>query len=227
VFTLIPTISASGKLLPMQAVYFGKGGGSLPNVKASSYAEAMHLRFKLKLSKLGTYWSTQQTMWELVDKIVAPYFDRTKAELGLPPTQCSLWTIDCWSVHKSEEFHSWMKTTHPTIIISFVPGGCTGLWQPLNVGIQRVLKQSMRHSAHKDIVAKTVAQLNSGTPAALLKLDTMLGTLRNCLLGWVVKAFEDINRPDLILKVSFLLSAVSLMSLIQNIFTGLRDVLSW
>ena len=80
---------------------------------------------------------------------------------------------------------------------------------------------------HKDIVAKTVAQLNSGTPAALLKLDTMLGTLHNCLLGWVVKAFEDINRPDLILKVSFLLSAVSLMSLIQNIFTGLRDVLSW
>jgi hypothetical protein len=40
-----------------------------------------------------------------------------KEKLGMPLTQCSLWMIDCWSIHKSEEFHTWMKTAHPTIII--------------------------------------------------------------------------------------------------------------
>jgi hypothetical protein len=54
----------------MQAVYYGKGSGSLPNAEASSYVEVMRLGFKLKLLKSGTYWSMQQTMWELVDKIV-------------------------------------------------------------------------------------------------------------------------------------------------------------
>jgi hypothetical protein len=200
-FTLILTISASGKLLPMQAIYFGKGGGSFPNAKASSYVEAMHLKFKLKPSKLGTYSSTQQMIQELVDEMVTLYFDCTKIELSLPPTQCSLWTIDCWSVHKLEEFCNWMKATHPTIIISFVPGGCTELWQPLDVGIQRVLKQSMRCSVHRDIVTETVAQLNSGTSAAMLKLNTMLRTLHNHSLAWVVKAFENINKPNLIFKV--------------------------
>ena len=56
-------------------------------------------------------------------------------------------------------------------------GGCTGLWQPLDVGIQHVLKQSMKWSAHKDIVTEVITQLNSGTSATMLKLDTTLGTL--------------------------------------------------
>jgi hypothetical protein len=71
----------------------------------------------------------------LVNDIIAPYFDRKKEELELPSTQCSLWMIDCWSVHTSEEFCTWMKTAHHTIIISLVPGNCTGVWQPLDVGI--------------------------------------------------------------------------------------------
>jgi hypothetical protein len=99
------------------------------------YDEAERLGFKFEPSKSWTYWSTQATMKLLVNNIIAPYFDATKGELRLPPTQCLFWTIDCWSVHKSDEFRSWMKKTHPTIIICFVPGGCTGLWQPLDVGI--------------------------------------------------------------------------------------------
>jgi hypothetical protein len=200
-FTLVPTISASGELLPMQTIYFGQTTASCPSKKAALYDEPQHLGFKFEPSKSGTYWSTQATMKSLVNDIIAPYFDRKKTTLGLPPTQCSLWTINCWSVHKSEEFRGWMKETHPTIIICFVPGGCTGLCQPLDVGIQHVLKQSMKRSAHKDIVTETITQLNSGTPAAMLKLDTTLGTLRNRSVGWMVNAYRDINNKDLILQV--------------------------
>jgi hypothetical protein len=52
-----------------------------------------------------------------------PYFEEQKEKLGLPPDQCSIWLIDCWSVHHSEEFLSWMWKTHSTIIIIFVPAG--------------------------------------------------------------------------------------------------------
>jgi hypothetical protein len=83
-------------------------------------------------------------MKSLVNKIIAPYFDAKKEELMLPTSQCALWMIDCWSVHKSVEFHSWMKDTHSNIIILFVPGNITRLAQPLDIGIQCVLKQSMK-----------------------------------------------------------------------------------
>jgi hypothetical protein len=86
-------------------------------------------------------------MRALVDNIIAPYFDKTKVELKLASTQSSIWKIDCWSVHKSQEFLGWMKKAHPTIIIIFVPGGCTGMFQPLDVSIQRVMKLSMKLTA--------------------------------------------------------------------------------
>lgn len=201
-FTLVPTITANGEILPMQAIFQGQTTASCPSLESAQYRDAITLGFKFEPSKTKTYWSTQATMKSLVNDIITPHFDKKKRELGLPPTQCSLWTIDCWSVHKSEEFRTWMKETHPTIIISFVPGGCTGLWQPLDVGIQRVLKQSMKRAAHKDIVTETMAQLDAGRAAAALKLDTTLGNLRNRSVGWLVNAYHDINRKDLIMKVS-------------------------
>ncbi|KAF8062530.1 hypothetical protein FPV67DRAFT_1388765, partial [Lyophyllum atratum] len=126
-FTLVPSISASGVLLPMQAVFFGGTNASCPSKSAPGYAEAIKLGLKMVPSKSSTYWSTQETMCGLVDDIIAPYFESAKQKLGLPSTQSSIWKIDCWSVHKSKEFLGWMKTYHGNIIVIFVPGGCTSV----------------------------------------------------------------------------------------------------
>ncbi|KAJ7149283.1 hypothetical protein C8R43DRAFT_828505, partial [Mycena crocata] len=66
--------------------------------------------------------------------------------------------------------------------------------------IQRVLKLSMKRSAHRDIVDEATKQLAAGIPADELKLDTTVGTLRNRSVGWVVQAFHDVNKPELIKK---------------------------
>jgi hypothetical protein len=75
-------------------------------------------------------------MRSFVDNILAPYFDNKKLKLHLPPCQKVLWQINVWSVHRSNEFRNWMKEYHPWIILDFVPGGCTGVHQPCDVGIQ-------------------------------------------------------------------------------------------
>ncbi|KAJ7101748.1 hypothetical protein C8R44DRAFT_582586, partial [Mycena epipterygia] len=124
-FTLVPSISASGKLLPMQAVFMGKTTASCPSPKSPRYEEAIALGYTMVPSGTSTYWSNHPTMHQLVDDIIAPYFEATKIELKLPASQVSIWKIDCWSVHKSKEFLAWMKLHHPNIIVIFVPGGCT------------------------------------------------------------------------------------------------------
>jgi len=68
-------------------------------------------------------------MHALVDEIIAPYFAAQKAKLGLPDSQKSTWQIDVWSVHSR-----------------LVPGGCTGVWQACDVGIQRIFKHSLKCS---------------------------------------------------------------------------------
>lgn len=203
-FTLVPSSSASGELLPFQAIFFGKTAESCPQHSARNYDRAVLLGFKFEPSRSKTYWSTQATMVLLVTDIIAPYFDRQKKELGLPNSQCAMWMIDCWSVHRSQEFRDYMREKHPTIIVSFVPANLTGLAQPLDVGIQRVLKQSLKRSAHKDIIDETTRHLESGKPPASFKLDTTLGTLRDRAVGWMVQAYDDINNESLIKKVSTL-----------------------
>src|SRR6266545_7797996 len=93
-FTLVPSISASGILLPMQVVFVRKTDTSCLNAKAPAYDEAIKLRFKMVLLKTGTYWSTEATMESLVNEVIAPYFDKTRMDLGLLSTQHSIWKID-------------------------------------------------------------------------------------------------------------------------------------
>ncbi|KAJ7469782.1 hypothetical protein B0H11DRAFT_2159293 [Mycena galericulata] len=103
-FTLVPSISASGVLLPMQAVFVGKTTASCPSPQAARYDEAIAHGYTMLPSQTSTYWSNHSTMHHLVDNIIAPYFEAAKKDLNLPSTQVSIWKIDCWSVHKSKDF---------------------------------------------------------------------------------------------------------------------------
>ncbi|THU83896.1 hypothetical protein K435DRAFT_688686 [Dendrothele bispora CBS 962.96] len=208
-FTLVPSISASGEVLPMQAVYRGASKQLCPSKSAAAYDEVNKLGFLLEPSCTNTYWSTLNTMKNLVNGIIAPYFDKKKAELTTLSeeerySQFALWKIDCWSVHWSEEFLTWMKETHPTIIVLFVPGSCTGVFQPLDVGIQRILKHSIKRAAHRDIVAEVVSLLEQGEDGTVLKMDLSLATLRDRSLSWIVEAYHEISKPEVVKKVRIL-----------------------
>lgn len=87
------------------------------------------------------------------------------------------------------------------IILDYVPGGCTGLFQPCDVGIQKLFKAAIRRAQHNDIVQETIQQLDSGVRPQDVKLDTRLGVLRNCSVSWLVEAYHAINKPEIVLKV--------------------------
>jgi hypothetical protein len=67
----------------------------------------------------------------------------------------------------------------------------------------------MKRSAHKDIVNETMAHLDSGTLASTFKLDTTVRTLCDQSIGWIMNAYDDINKKDLILKVNIFMCHAS------------------
>ncbi|KAF7333774.1 ATP-binding cassette sub-family A member 6 [Mycena venus] len=192
---LVASISASGNLLPMQAVFLGKTIASCPSPASKQYAEALVLAYALVPSLTSTYWSNHGTMHDLIDTIIAPYFEATKKKLGLLLSQVSIWKIDCWSVHKSAKFREWMKANHPNIILLFVPGSCTGVWQPLDVGIQHLLKMSIKCSAHRELVDEALGQIQAGKAISEIRLNTKVGVLRDRSVGWIVQAIHDVSDP--------------------------------
>ena len=201
-FTPMVGISLSGEVLPFQAVFSGKSPASLPSPSAPGYSKATEeLKFRFEYSKGNNHWSTIETMKSYVTNILVPYFESRCEKLNLPNQIC-IWQIDCWSVHRSLEFRSWMHATFPWIHIHFVPANCTGLFQPCDVGIQRVLKLAIRRSALKDIVDHTMAQLSSGTAPNKITFEKRLPVVRNRSVQWLINGYEAINNPEIVQKVA-------------------------
>lgn len=198
-FTALLSINANGYALPVQAIFEGLTDKSCPSPAAAHYADCLEAGFHFVPSeKKGNHWSNQRTMQRFVNEILAPYFDTQKTHISLPQTQKSLWIIDVWSVHRSNEFLGWMQDNHPTILIDFVPGGCTGISQPLDVGINRPFKQSIKVSYHADLVDDFLGQMkrNQG-----LEFDSRIGPLRDASVSWLWNAYQVIQKEDLIRKV--------------------------
>lgn len=199
-FTAVVSIANDGTMLPIQAVYGGRSVQSCPSPAAPYYKEAINEGFRFVYSGTDTYWSNQRTMRLFVDDILAMYFDNAKRRLGIPLSHRSLWQIDVWTVHRSAEFRDWMWKTHPSIMMDYVPAGCTGLWQPDDVGIQRVLKHSMKRSYHEDIVKEVLAKLESD---AALVLEKRLAVLRDRSVGWLWHAYQlFMSKPEIVRKVN-------------------------
>lgn len=200
--TLLQSISMSGDVLPFQAIYVGKSARSLPEDTAPSFDTALALGFIFEFSQTKTYWSTQETMRGFVSRILVPYFRKQIAEHNLPSTQRCVFQLDCWSVHRSDEFLSWISSTYPWIVLHFIPGGCTGVFQACDTTIQRVVKLAMRRAAHEDLVNETSQALASGTAPLDVVNNQKVKTLRNRSVRWLLEGYKAINDPRLIKKVS-------------------------
>ncbi|KAF8833634.1 hypothetical protein BDN67DRAFT_916562 [Paxillus ammoniavirescens] len=200
-FTLVVGISAAGDLLPFQAIYQGKSKCSLPSPSAPSYNEAMRLNFKLEFSNTDTYWSTYDLMCSYVTDILVPYWMKAKLDVGALTDQECVLQLDVWTVHRAVAFRTWLDVTWPWIKYRFVPASTTGVAQPCDVGIQRLLKLSIKECQHSDVVKETLNQLQSGIAATDLWLDVTIGTLCNRSVHWLVSAHKAINKPEIVKKV--------------------------
>jgi len=106
--------------------------------------------------------------------------------------------------------------TYPWIQIHYVPANCTGLFQPCDVGIQKVLKPAIRHTALEDIINDTIQQLNSGTDPTGVTFEKRLPVVRDHSIRWLVNGYKAINNPELIKKVIPTAFMIFLTDLIQS-----------
>ena len=172
----VVSVSNSSVLLLFQAIDIGKSNRSCPDKSARSYDETQTVKFRFEYSNTRTYWSTQQTMHDLVDHIISPYFSEQKEKLGLLESQKSIWQINVWSVHWLKKFQGWMKVHHPNIIIHYVPAGYTGVFQLCDVGIQCIFKHSLKHSYHQD--QNPLNKIDSGNQTIIVEKNLVFCVIR-------------------------------------------------
>ncbi|KAL3688870.1 hypothetical protein R1sor_015179 [Riccia sorocarpa] len=138
--TCCVTSSASGILLPFQLIFQGKTRLTIPVTPSAILLQ--HNGWHLTCTQ--NHWASFDTMKDWVDRILAPYYVQIckKHELQVGEQKMVL-LLDCWAVHRGKEFRAFMEKNHPYVLLLYVPAGCTSIYQPADVAIQRPLKASI------------------------------------------------------------------------------------
>jgi len=63
-------------------------------------------------------------------KATLPYVESVISSKNLGPRQKWMCLLDCYPMHKANEFTSWVAKTYPNCFLVFIPPGCTGEAQP-------------------------------------------------------------------------------------------------
>lgn len=143
--TVTPAITAAGKQLPIQVLNSGanaetfaaKMTGALSDEEAVTAGNCL----KFHVSSGKKHWQTTETWKQYVNDVIAPHLEAIRA---LQPGAKLVWLVDCASTHTNPKFLTYMKETHPDILMLFVPPNMTHLAQPLDLNYQRAFKSSVR-----------------------------------------------------------------------------------
>ncbi|RLN11030.1 hypothetical protein BBJ28_00009198 [Nothophytophthora sp. Chile5] len=124
--TVALTVSADGRMHPPHFVFKGVPGGTV---------EAQVRRFALP--ETATF-SVQTKAW-YNERVMMEWIDLCWRYIVTEPT---VLILDSLKVHRSETVISALADLGT--VVRFVPGGCTGIAQPLDVGVMSPFKQAVR-----------------------------------------------------------------------------------
>ena len=129
--TCAMTVSASGKVLTPLLVFKGAANGRIESKEFSTYPPDMEYACQ------SNAWMDERVMHFWIDKVLKPYVNTA------PPGVVPLLFLDSYRCHM-------MKATVNAIEdlgvqVEHIPGGCTSLCQPVDVGVNKPFKSRMRN----------------------------------------------------------------------------------
>ncbi|XP_041356072.1 unconventional myosin-Vb-like [Gigantopelta aegis] len=178
--TMLLGSSASGNLLPPQIIYKGVTDQCHPIYK---FPDDWHVTHS------ANHWSNEQPMLDYVDNVLVPYAKRVKKELRLPARQKSLAIFDVFAAHSCQSFLDLLQKRF--FEVRFVPAGCTGELQPMDLSVNAEFKLAIKEKFTKwyaDIVAKNIKE-NTNKP-----VDLRISLIKPFHARWIVACIVKLSK---------------------------------
>jgi DDE superfamily endonuclease len=134
--TVTVGVTAAGSTLPLMIVYKGKPNGRI--VHDFTDATKGYPAVCSYVCQDSAWMDERRVMLEWVDDVLKPYHVATA-----PPDVVPLLFLDSYKCHLMSSVVS--KIQDLGIKVQHIPGGCTGLTQPVDMGINKPLKNRIRN----------------------------------------------------------------------------------
>ena len=128
--TVAVTVTASGHQLPLTVIFKGEPGGRIEREEIPQYPAGPLYVMQKKA------WMDEAVMLQWVDKVLSPYINTQPVHVVL------VLLLDLYRCHMMGTVVE--KINDLGVEVHHIPGGCTGLCQPIDVGYNRPFKCRLR-----------------------------------------------------------------------------------
>jgi len=165
--TVSVCISASGRMLPPLIIFKGRPNGRIQREfigynQGAFYAVQDHA------------WMDERVMKIWIERVLTPYI--TTVPQGIQP----LLILDSFRCHQMASIIEILENVGTEV--KHIPAGCTGLCQPVDVGITKPLKDRVRHSWEDWMLEQGIATQRFNPPS------------REQLSEWIVVALQSLDQ---------------------------------
>ena len=180
--TLAATVTMSGQLLIPLIIFKGVANGRIAKKELATFSPMAVYAVQKKA------WMDESMMKYWIEKCLSPWKNT------LPPNCVPLLILDSFRVHMMGPIVAEIQSLG--IEVQYIPGGCTYLCQPIDVGVNRPIKHAMAEQWEDWTDAEGVQNGNSmSTPPRELIATWIVEaywTLKTetCKKAWTKKGFE-------------------------------------
>lgn len=174
--TAVLAITMSGHYLPPQIIYQGKTRKCLPVIK---FPSNWHITFT------ENHWANELTTLQYIDAILLPYVKQKREELKRPNHPC-LVIFDRFKAQCTTTVLEVLEENN--IFISLIPAHCTDRLQPLDISVNRSVKQFLRNQFHEWYASKIQTHLQKF--GKVQDVDLRLNIVKPLSATWMIKLFD-------------------------------------
>jgi hypothetical protein len=147
------TITADGTLLPSMVVFKGAVNGWIAQTEFAAYPTTNYYRCQ------ANAWMDEAVMLAWVDEILAPY-------VAMAPDQVvPLLILDSYCCHMMGSVVQQIQELG--VEVKHIPGRCTSLCQPVDVGLNKPFKDCIQRAWHNWMMAEAIIHGTTRLPTRL------------------------------------------------------------
>lgn len=184
------SISLSGVFLPMQIIYQGKTARCHPTF---DFPEEFNITHSIN------HWSNEEKSIELINKVLVPYVQKKKKELGFRSSKKWLLIADVFKAQWTDKVKDLVEKHHGKMVP--VPHNMTNYFQPLDLTVNRSCKSFLRDQAQTWYAEQVQAQIANGIAPENVSVDLKISILKPLHAKWVTKYYDHIRtRKEIIIN---------------------------
>ena len=188
--TVVLSVTKAGHYLPPQVIYAGKTSRCLPKVTFPS---------GWCITCTENHLANEVTTLTYMDEIPFPYVKQKRKELGLPDKQTCLVIFDRFKAQCTKTVLEALEEND--ILVAMVPANCTDRLQPLDVSVNKSVKEFLRDQFHHWYASEVSEQLQRKEDVKLV--DLSLVRVKPLAATWLIRLMDYLKQHPEIAKNGF------------------------